>query len=204
MVRPARVFISASAVGIYGNRGDEILTEESSTESPSGDFLAATGREWESSADAARTAGIRVVHPRFGVVLSPNGGALGRMLPPFRLGAGGRLGTGAQWMSWIAIDDAVSAILHLLKNQDATGAVNVTSPEPVRNAEFTRSLGRVLSRPAIFPVPALALRLVFGEMADATLLASARVLPQRLLELGFRFDYPLLEPALRHVLRKEA
>jgi uncharacterized protein (TIGR01777 family) len=203
MARPPRVLISASAIGVYGNRGDEMLSEESSTGDPSSDFLAATGREWEASADAARRAGIRVVHPRFGVVLSRKGGALGRMLLPFQLGVGGRLGSGTQWMSWIAIDDAVGAIVYLLENDAATGPVNVTSPEPVSNREFTRTLGRVLRRPAVFPVPAAGLRLLFGEMADATLLASARVLPSRLLNLGFRFDHPLLEPALRHVLRKE-
>ena len=203
MAQPPRVMISASAVGIYGNRGDVILTEGS----PLGgahDFLASTGRQWEAGADAARAAGIRVVHPRLGVVLSRRGGALGRMLLPFRLGLGGRLGTSSQWMSWISIDDAVSALLLLMVSEAATGPVNVTSPAPVRNREFTRTLGRVLSRPTVLPVPSLGLRLVFGEMADATLLASTRVVPQRLLELGFQFRHPALEPALRDVLREEA
>ncbi len=202
MANPPRVMISASAVGIYGNRGDEILTEESPL-GDSHDFLVSTGRQWEAGADAARTAGLRVVHPRFGLVLSDRGGALGRMLLPFRLGIGGRLGSGSQWMSWISIDDAVSALLFLMVNEAAHGPVNVTSPAPARNRDFTGTLGRVLSRPTVLPVPAHGLRLIFGEMADATLLASTRVVPQRLLELGFRFRHPELEPALRHVLGSE-
>jgi len=200
MPNPPRVMLSASAVGIYGDRGDEILTEES----PPGaahDFLVSTGVQWEAGADAARGAGIRVVHPRFGLVLSRSGGALGRMLLPFRLGIGGRLGSGSQWMSWTSIDDAVSALLVLMVNEGAVGPVNVTSPAPVRNREFTSTLGRVLARPAVLPVPSFGLRLMFGEMADATLLASTRAVPQRLLALGFRFQHPALEPALRGVLR---
>jgi uncharacterized protein len=197
---PPRVMVSASAVGIYGSRGDEILTEESPP-GPAHDFLVSTGLQWEACADAARMAGIRVVHPRFGLVLSGRGGALGRMLLPFRLGIGGRLGPGSQWMSWISIDDAVRALFFLMVNEAATGPVNVTSPAPVRNREFTRTLGRVLARPTVLPVPSFGLRLMFGEMADATLLASTRVLPQRLLGLGFQFQHPALEPALRDVLR---
>ena len=203
MADPPKVMISASAVGIYGNRGDEILTEQS----PLGgahDFLVSTGRQWEAAADPARAAGIRVVHPRFGLVLSRRGGALGRMLPPFRLGVGGRLGPGSQWMSWISIDDVVSALIFLMANETAVGPVNVTSPEPVRNRDFTRTLGRVLSRPTVLPVPAHGLRLIFGEMADATLLASTRVVPQRLLQVGFQFQHSALERALRAVLRREA
>jgi uncharacterized protein (TIGR01777 family) len=195
--------ISASAVGIYGDRGDEILTEESPFGN-SDDFLVSTGRQWEAAADAARAAGIRVVHPRLGLVLSRRGGALGRMLLPFQLGVGGRLGTGSQWMSWISINDVVSALLLLIVNDAAIGPVNVTSPSPVRNREFTSTLGRVLSRPTIVPVPSHGLRLLFGEMADSTLLASTRAVPKRLLELGFQFQHADLEPALRHVLRKEA
>ena len=203
MASPPTVMISASAVGIYGSRGDEILTEESPLGS-SDDFLVATGRQWEAAADAARAAGIRVVHPRFGLVLSRRGGALGRMLLPFRLGMGGRLGPGTQWMSWVSIDDAVGALIFLLANETAVGPVNVTSPAPVRNREFTRSLGRILSRPAVLPVPSLGLRLVFGEMADAALLGSTRAVPQRLLALGFPFQHTALEPALRDVLREDA
>ena len=198
--RPA-VLVSASAIGIYGNRGDEIVTDGSLPGDASHDFLAAVGQEWEAAAEPARQAGIRVVHPRFGVVLSPDGGALGKMLPPFRLGLGGRLGSGAQWMSWISIDDTVGALLHLLLADRLLGAVNVTAPEPVRNRDFTRVLGRVLSRPTVFAVPAGALRLVFGEMADAALLSSARVFPGTLEASGYRFSHRDLEAALRHVLR---
>jgi uncharacterized protein (TIGR01777 family) len=194
--------ISASAVGIYGDRGDEILTEESPP-GPAHDFLVATGRQWEAAAEPARAAGVRVVHPRFGLVLSRRGGALGRMLLPFRLGLGGRLGQGSQWMSWISIDDAVGALVFLLTNEAAIGPVNVTSPAPVRNHEFTQALGRVLSRPTVVPVPSLALRLVFGEMADAALLASTRAVPHRLLALGFHFHHMALETALRDVLGED-
>lgn len=200
--RPA-VLVSASAIGIYGNRGDEVLAEEALLGDAGHDFLAAVGQEWEGAADPARAGGIRVVHPRFGVVLSPAGGALGRMLLPFRLGLGGRLGDGSQWMSWVSIDDAVSALVHLLLTETLHGPVNVTAPEPIRNRDFTRTLGRVLSRPSAFSVPSVALRLALGEMADSTLLASTRVVPRRLLASGFRFSHPTLETALRHVLRKE-
>jgi uncharacterized protein (TIGR01777 family) len=200
--RPS-VLVSASAIGIYGSRGDEVIAEESSLGDAAHDFLAAVGQEWERAAEPARAAGIRVVHSRFGLVLSPDGGALGRMLLPFRLGLGGRLGSGSQWMSWISIDDVVSALLHLLVTDTLVGPVNVTAPEPVRNRDFTHILGRVLSRPTLFSVPAVALRLALGEMADGTLLSSVRALPQRLLASGFRFAYPDLESALRHVLRRE-
>jgi uncharacterized protein (TIGR01777 family) len=200
--RRPRVLVSASAVGIYGDRGDEVLTERSAL-GPREDFLTAVGREWENAAAPARAAGIRVVHPRFGVVLSRAGGALRKMLLPFRLGLGGRLGDGTQWWSWISIDDVVGALLHLVLNESLSGAVNVSAPEPVRNRDFTRILGRVLSRPTPFPVPSTALRLVFGEMADSALLASVRVLPERLLGSGYRFAYPDLEAALRHVLRPD-
>lgn len=194
-----QVLVSASALGIYGDRGDEVLTE-SSAPGPADDFLVGVGQEWENAAAPARTAGIRVVHPRFGVVLSPTGGALGKMLLPFRLGLGGRLGDGSQWMSWISIDDAAGALLHLVLNSTLNGPVNVTAPEPVRNRDFTRTLGRILSRATPFPVPATALRLIMGEMADSTLLASTRMLPARLLESNYRFEHPDLETALRHVL----
>ncbi len=200
--RPA-VLISASAIGIYGDRGDEVLDEESPLGNAAQDFLAAVGQEWEAAAQQARAAGVRVVHPRFGVVLSPAGGALGRMLLPFRMGLGGRLGPGSQWMSWISIDDAVAAVLHLLNTETLMGPVNVTAPDPVRNQDFTTTLARVLSHPTFFPVPSAALRLVFGDMADGTLLSSARVMPRRLLSAGFRFSHPDLEQALRHVLRQE-
>jgi uncharacterized protein (TIGR01777 family) len=197
---PPRVLISASAIGIYGNRGDELLTEDSPSGETNRDFLVAVCREWEAAADPARAAGVRVVHPRLGIVLSPEGGALGKLLPPFRLGLGGHQGNGRQWMSWIAIDDAVGVLLHLLNHLEINGPVNVTAPEPVINREFTRVLGRVLGRPTPFPVPAAALRLALGEMANSTILASARGAPSKLLQAGYRFEHPVLEPALRHVL----
>ncbi len=198
--RHPAVLVSASAIGIYGDRGEETLTERSAL-GPKDDFLAAVGQEWEDAAAPARAAGVRVVHPRFGVVLSPAGGALRKMLLPFRLGLGGRLGSGSQWMSWISIDDVTGALLHLVLNRTLSGPVNFTAPEPLRNRDFTRTLGQVLSRPAVLPVPSAALRLVFGEMADSTLLASARVLPERLLESGYAFTHPDLETALRQMLR---
>lgn len=194
LASPPRVLVSASAMGIYGDRGDEILTEESA---PGRDFLASVVREWESAADSARTAGIRVAHPRFGIILSASGGALAKMLPPFKLGAGGKLGSGSQWWSWIAMQDVLSGIALLLENEELDGPINFVSPNPVRNAEFTDTLGHVLSRPTVASVPAFALRLLFGEMADATLLASQRVAPKRLEAAGFRFEYPVLEKALR-------
>lgn len=201
-VKP-KVLIAASAVGIYGNRGDEILTEGSTLGDPSRDFLAEVAQEWESATEPARQAGIRVVNLRIGIVLSPRGGALRRMLLPFHLGLGGRLGSGRQWMSWIAIDDVIGAIEHALTSETLRGPVNLTAPEPVTNRDFTAALGRALSRPAIVPVPAPLLRLALGEMAGGTVLASARVLPTRLLESGYRFQYSDLSSALRHVLRSE-
>jgi uncharacterized protein len=200
---PPAVLVSASAVGIYGNRGSEPLSEASPTGDPS-DFLVSVAREWEAAAEPASAAGVRVVHPRFGVVLSPEGGALKKMLPPFRLGLGGRIGLGARWMSWISIDDAVGVILHALFTNTLRGAVNATAPVPITNRDFTRTLGRVLGRPTPFILPPAALRLALGEMADSTLLTSARVLPSRLLESGYHFRHPDLESALRHVLGKES
>jgi uncharacterized protein len=200
--RPPAVMVSASAVGIYGDRGDEVVTEGSPPGDPARDFLVSVTQEWEKAAEPARAEGIRVVHPRFGVVLSPAGGALRKMLLPFRLGLGGRLGGGDQWMSWISIDDAVEAIHWLLVEGGLQGPVNVTAPEPVTNRDFTSTLARVLARPALFAVPEPALRLVLGEMAGGTILSSARVVPARLLVSGFRFDNPDLESALRHVLQK--
>jgi hypothetical protein len=198
--RPPRVLVSASAVGIYGNRGDTILTEDTPPEDAPPDFLVEVGREWEAATEAARAAGIRVVHMRFGIVLSPAGGALGRMLTPFRLGVGGPLGSGRQWVSWIAIDDAVGAVHHALMTESLAGPVNATAPEPVTGRVLARTLGRVLGRPALLPAPAAALRLAFGEMADAALLGSQRVQPTRLLASGYLFRFPSLEPALRFVL----
>ncbi len=195
--RRPKVLVSASAIGFYGDRGDETLTEDSA---PGRDFLAQVCQEWEAATEPATRAGIRVVCLRFGMILSPGGGALKKMLLPFRLGAGGRIGNGAQYVSWIAIDDAIGAIHHAVSTESLRGAVNAVTPNPVTNAELTRVLARVLSRPALFPLPALAARLAFGEMADALLLSSARVVPSRLQASGYRFRYPELESTLRHLL----
>ena len=200
MPRPPRVLLSASGIGAYGDRGDEILTEASSTVDAPPDFFVSLAREWEGATEPARAAGIRVVITRMGVVLTPAGGALQRMLPPFRLGVGGPLGSGTQWLSWVAMDDALGAMHHALMSEDLSGPVNVASPEPVRSREFAATLGRVLHRPALLPVPATGLRLVFGEMANVALLSSQRVLPAKLSEAGYRFRYAGLEAALRHVL----
>ena len=198
LARKPEVLVSASAVGFYGDRGAEVLTEESA---PGDDFLADVCREWERATAAAEGAGIRVVHTRFGVILSGEGGALKKMLFPFRMGVGGKLGSGRQYVSWVAIDDAVGAIEYALENKRLRGPVNVVAPQPVTNYEFTKALGGALSRPTIFPVPVFALRLLFGEMADATLLASQRADPSRLKESGFVFKHPDITGALRHVLK---
>ena len=194
---PPKAFACASAIGIYGNRADEGLTEESP---PGVGFLAEVGKEWEKACEPATTRGIRVVHLRFGIVLSPHGGALKLMLPPFQFGLGGKLGSGMQWMSWVSIDDVVGAIHHVLTNESLRGPVNVVAPNPVTNLEFTKRLGRVLGRPTLFLVPAFAVRLLFGQLADEALLASARVEPKRLKSTGYRFRYPELETALRDLL----
>jgi uncharacterized protein len=204
LTRPPRVLVSASAVGIYGDRGEEILTEASSALDAPRDFLTEVGREWEAATEPARAAGIRVVLVRFGIVLSPAGGALGRMLPPFRLGLGGPLGSGRQYMSWVAIDDLLGAIHHAMMTEALAGPVNVTAPQPVTGRAFATTLGRVLDRPALLPVPALALRLAFGEMADVAMLSSTRALPARLQESGYQFRYPDLESALRYLLGRAA
>ncbi len=194
--RPPRTLLTASAIGYYGDSGDTPLDE--SADAGTG-FLAELARDWEEAAAPAAEAGIRVVAMRTGVVLGPTGGALGKMLPIFRAGLAGRLGSGRQWMSWISLDDAVGAIHHLILS-DVSGPVNLVAPTPVTNAEFTRILARLLRRPALFPVPAPALRIVVGRMADEALLASTRVHPGRLLEQGYAFDHPTLLQALRHVL----
>jgi hypothetical protein len=192
-----RVLLAASAIGYYGDRGAEELTERSA---PGNDFLAQVAREWEAATAPAAQAGVRVVNLRFGVVLTPAGGALAKMLPAFRLGLGGPIGSGAQYFSWIALDDVLDAILHALATASLAGPVNVTAPHPVTSLELARTLGRVLRRPAVLPVPALALRLIFGAESAALLQSSQRVVPQRLLASGFRFRFPDLEPALRHLL----
>jgi uncharacterized protein (TIGR01777 family) len=191
-----RVLVCASAVGLYGDRGDEELTEASA---PGQSFLAEVVKEWEAASRPAEEAGIRVVRLRFGIVLSPEGGALRRMLIPFRLGLGGRLGGGRQWMSWISIDDVVGAIGHALMTDELAGAANAVAPNPVTNAEFTKALGRVLGRPTILPVPAPVLRIALGEFAGE-LLSSVRALPRRLPETGYEFRNPELELGLRAVL----
>ena len=198
--RPPRVLVSASAIGIYGDRGDESLTEESALSPRSQDFLAGVCREWEIATEPAREAGIRVVNLRFGIVLSPVGGALGRLFPPFRLGLGGPFGSGRQWMSWIGIDDAAGAIHHALLTDSLNGPVNATAPHPRTNREFVASLGRVLRRPTAIQLPEKAIHLALGEMGDSALLSSARVFPTRLLESGYVFRHPHLPGALRFLL----
>jgi uncharacterized protein len=201
--RPPKVLVTASAVGIYGNRGDEVLTEASATLAAPPDFLVEVCREWEAATEPARAAGIRVVMTRFGLILSPSGGLLERMLPPLRAGLGGPLGTGRQWMSWISIDDVVGAIHHAIMTEALSGPVNTTAPQPVINREFTATLARVLGRPALIRVPAPALRLALGEMGEVAVLGSARVVPERLTQAGYRFRHPALEGALRFVLGHE-
>jgi uncharacterized protein (TIGR01777 family) len=192
------VLVSASAVGFYGNRGDDVLTEASP---PGAGFLADVCQQWEAATHAARDADIRVVNLRIGVVLSRDGGALAQMLTPFRLGVGGVLGSGRQYMSWIELGDLVRVIQFALAAHALAGPVNATAPAPVTNREFTKTLGRVLGRPTFFPMPAFAARLAFGEMADELLLASARVEPRALINDRFEFLHPKLEPALRHALQ---
>jgi hypothetical protein len=191
--RPATL-LSGSAVGFYGDRGDELLDEGSSSGT---DYLAGVGREWEGATAPARDAGVRVVLLRTGLVLAPDGGVLERLLPPFRLGVGGPIGSGRQWMSWISRTDHLRAVEHALGCETLSGPVNFVGPNPVTNAEFAVTLGRVLTRPALVPVPAFALRLMYGEMADATILAGQRVLPTALVASGFEFSRPTLEQALR-------
>ncbi len=199
LARPPKVFVSASAVGYYGDRADEVLTEQSS---PGSNFLAGVCREWESATEPAAQHSIRVVILRLGVVLTLTGGALAKMLTPFRMGVGGIIGSGKQYMSWIAIDDLVRIIIHTLKTDSLNGPINAVAPNPVTNAEFTKTLGRVLRRPTVLPMPAFAARLALGEMADELLLASARVVPSKLLASGFVFRHPDLESALTDLLGK--
>jgi uncharacterized protein (TIGR01777 family) len=196
-----RVLLSGSAIGIYGNRGDEILDETSAT---GNDFLAEVCTAWEAATQPASEAGIRVVLLRTGIVIAREGGALAKMLTPFRLGVGGQLGSGRQWMSWISIDDYPRVVSFLLSTEKMQGPVNLVAPNPVTNKEFSRTLGRVLGRPTLFGVPKFALELAFGDMADDTVLASQRVLPRRLLEAGFDFQHSTLESALRAEVTRSA
>jgi len=201
LARPPATLVSASATGYYGDRGEELLTEDS----PAGSgFLAEVCRDWEGACAPAIRKGIRVVHMRTGVVLSADGGALAKMLPLFRWGFGGVLGSGRQYMSWIALDDLVGVFLHALAREELKGAVNAVAPRPVPNREFTEALARALSRPEFLPAPAFALRLALGEMADALLLAGARVLPRRLEETGYRFLHPEIGMALSAALGRGA
>jgi hypothetical protein len=195
--RPPAALICASAIGYYGDRGDEVLTESSSNGTG---FLAEVCRDWEVATEPARQKGIRVVNTRFGVILSTGGGALAKMLTPFKMGVGGIIGSGRQYMSCISIDDCVGAIVHALNTNSLSGPVNVVGPAPVTNRVFTKTLGKILERPTIFPMPAFAARLAFGEMADELLLGSQRVEPKKLLESGYSFRQGDLETALRHVL----
>ncbi len=195
--QPPKVLVCASAIGYYGDRGDEFLTEDSA---PGTGFLAGVCREWEAATQSAEQKGIRVVRLRFGMVLSPTGGAMAKLLPPFKKGLGGVLGTGRQYVSWIALDDLLGVIAHALTTEALHGPVNAVTPNPVTNREFTHTLGRVIGRFTLFPMPAAAARLVFGELADALLLASQRVQPTRLLATEYRFQCPDLEGALRHLL----
>jgi uncharacterized protein (TIGR01777 family) len=192
-----RVLVAASANGYYGDRGDEVLREESGAGSL---FLSQVCQEWEAEAERAAESGIRVVNLRFGLVLSRAGGGLAKMLPAFMMGAGGKIGSGKQYMSWIAIDDLLQVILFATTAETLNGPVNAVAPNPVTNLVFTKTLARVIGRPAIFPMPAFAVRLAFGEMGEELLLASTRIQPARLLSAGYQFRFPELEGALRHLL----
>ena len=194
---PPSVLVCASAIGYYGNRGVEFLNEGSSRGSG---FLPDVCLGWEEAAESVSKAGIRVVNVRFGIVLSKDGGALAKMMTPFKIGMGGKIGSGTQYMSWVAMDDVTGAIYHTLTTDSLKGPVNVTAPNPVTNKEFTSTLGEVLKRPAVVPIPAFAAKLAFGEMANDLLLASTKVAPKRLSDSGYKFQYPELENALKHVL----
>ncbi len=196
---PPKVLVNASATGYYGSRGDEVLTEKSS---PGKGFLADVCKEWEAAADEAKSAGVRVVKLRFGVILSGRGGALQKMVLPFQLCLGGVIGDGKQYISWISIDDVIGIIYHTITHNDIDGAINAVSPNPVTNRDFTKTLGKVLNRPTLFPVPKFAADLAFGEMADETLFTSERVVSQKMEGTDYHFQYPELEGALRHQIGK--
>ncbi len=195
--QPPKVFLCASATGIYGDRDDEILDEQSDS---GGGFLAGVCREWEQATEPASAAGVRTVNLRFGPILAREGGMLAKLLTPFKMGMGGKVGSGKQYISWVAIEDVVNAIKLALKDESIRGPLNIVSPRPVTNEEFTKTLGHVLSRPTALSVPAFAARLAFGEMADEMLLTSQRVIPKRLNDAGFEFEYPELEEAFRKYL----
>lgn len=198
LTKKPKVFVSSSAIGFYGDRADEELTESSAA----GDtFLAKTCAEWETEARRAEDLGIRTVLVRTGVVLAKEGGALGQMLTPFKFGVGGVIGSGKQWMSWISLEDEIEIFNFALENENVRGAINATAPNPATNEEFTKTLGAVISRPTILPLPEFAVNLVFGEMGDALLLDSTRVLPKRLTDFGFEFKHPTLKEALEHAVK---
>lgn len=196
---PPRVFLATSAIGIYGSRGDELLDEASA---PGKGFLADVVQQWEAAAAPARDAGVRLVQPRLGLVLNPEGGVLAKLLPVFNIGGGGKVGSGTQWMSWIGMHDTVRALEFLMVTDAIHGIVNVCGPNPATNAQFSHTLGEVLHRPALATVPEFAVKLMFGEMGEETLLSGQRVNPKCLLDAGFQPDFPDLEPALRHELGK--
>ncbi len=198
LTAPPRAFVCASAIGYYGNRGDELLNEDSARGT---DFLSEVCSEWEQATALAAEKGIRVVNARFGIILDQEGGALKKMLPPFRMGIGGRLGSGKQWMSWITLDDVINALHFALTNESLRGPVNYVAPNPVTNADFTKTLGRVLSRPTLFPVPEFAIKLLFGEMGEALLLGSQRVAPTQLEQAGYQFKHAQLEAGLRDIFQ---
>jgi uncharacterized protein (TIGR01777 family) len=193
-----KVLVAASALGYYGERGDEEMTESGA---PGDTFLAEVAKDWEAESRRAEDAGIRTVLLRTGIVLSKDGGALGTMLLPFKMGVGGVVGSGKQWMSWISLDDHVAVINYAIENENLRGAVNAVSPNPVTNEEFTKTMGEVLYRPTFIPVPEFAVSMLMGEMGDALLLTSTKVLPKRLLDAGFQFEYPELRPALEHAIK---
>jgi uncharacterized protein len=196
-----KVLLSASAIGYYGNRGDETLTEESK---PADDFLGRVCQEWEAEAIKAEALGVRVVRTRFGIILAKHGGALPQMMRPFKFGMGGRVGSGQQWMSWVTLQDVVGVLRYAMENRAINAAVNVVAPQPVRNADFAKELGRAMHRPAAVPAPAFALEFALGEMAEALLLSSQRVSPTRLSQLGYKFQHPDLPRALEAVLNESS
>lgn len=194
---PPKIFIGAAATGIYGDRGDENLTEESRIGKG---FIPDLCRDWEAESEKAKDFGARVVSPRIGVVLAKDGGALSQMLTPFKFGVGGKIGSGEQYMSWIAVDDLIRIFHFVLENENISGVINAVAPNPVKNAEFTNALGKALNRPTIIPIPAFGIKLLFGEMGETLLLEGAKVLPEKLENLDFEFKYPRLDAALKHVL----
>lgn len=195
--KPPEIFISAAAIGIYGDRGDEVLTEESAIGSG---FIPDLCRDWEAESNKAKDFGARVVMPRIGVVLAQDGGALEKMLTPFKFGVGGKIGSGEQYMSWIEIDDLIRIFHFILENENISGAINATAPNPVKNKEFTDALGKALNRPTIIPVPAFGIKLLFGEMGETLLLEGARVVPEKLQNAGFEFKFTELKTALKNIL----